>query len=356
MSQVHHISSSQISNMETLELGDTGYDVLSMQKKLRRLGYDIDTDGAFDERTAAAIRDFQEAAALTPDAVVGPKTWEAILSRVYSFSFSKDIYDDYLPVDEYLPELHDKRTIYLHHTAGRHNPYGVRQWWEVDKKELNVQQRRVATAFIIGRRDDEGRGDEHDGEVLRVFDEKYWAYHLGLRTASNRRLNAQAIGIELCNLGPLEEKNGGFWKVWRNKQGEITGEVRIPESEVCDLGREWRGVRFFHKYTEKQLQVCKRLILTLAHEELYDIPIRSFSYDWNWFNLQMDALSGHPGIWTHSNVRGDKTDCFPQPELIDMLNSLHREQEAFVPSLDDPAETTTFDGDKELQYYYESLD
>jgi hypothetical protein len=29
-----------------------------------------------------------------------------------------------------------------------------------------------------------------------------------------------------------------------------------------------------------------------------------------------------PGLWNHTNVRLDKTDMFPQPELIDMLLSL----------------------------------
>jgi hypothetical protein len=28
------------------------------------------------------------------------------------------------------------------------------------------------------------------------------------------------------------------------------------------------------------------------------------------------------GLWTHTNVRKDKVDMFPQPELIDMLISL----------------------------------
>jgi hypothetical protein len=31
------------------------------------------------------------------------------------------------------------------------------------------------------------------------------------------------------------------------------------------------------------------------------------------------------------NYRKDKTDCFPQPELIDMLNSLHTAFKKFKP-------------------------
>lgn len=39
-------------------------------------------------------------------------------------------------------------------------------------------------------------------------------------------------------------------------------------------------------------------------------------------NMTWIALNGVPGIWNHSNVRIDKTDCSPQRILIDMLNTL----------------------------------
>jgi len=34
------------------------------------------------------------------------------------------------------------------------------------------------------------------------------------------------------------------------------------------------------------------------------------------------ALDGKAGIWTHVSYRYDKSDCHPQPELINMLKTL----------------------------------
>ena len=42
----------------------------------------------------------------------------------------------------------------------------------------------------------------------------------------------------------------------------------------------------------------------------------------NPFELNQNALDGYPGIWSHSNVRIDKSDVFPQPELINLLKSI----------------------------------
>ena len=38
--------------------------------------------------------------------------------------------------------------------------------------------------------------------------------------------------------------------------------------------------------------------------------------------LNRSAIDGYPGIWSHTNVRIDKTDIFPQPELMNLLKSL----------------------------------
>ena len=41
------------------------------------------------------------------------------------------------------------------------------------------------------------------------------------------------------------------------------------------------------------------------------------------FEFNADAYNAKKhGLWTHTNVRKDKFDCFPQPELVDMLKNL----------------------------------
>jgi hypothetical protein len=40
------------------------------------------------------------------------------------------------------------------------------------------------------------------------------------------------------------------------------------------------------------------------------------------FEFSSDAIDGKPGVWTHVSFRKDKSDCHPQPELIDMLKTI----------------------------------
>lgn len=341
--------------METLQLGDTGYPVESLQKKLKKiLNADLAVDGIFGYETENHLEIFQKFADLQVDGIAGPRSWNSLLKQAYDFDgkdlqYLKIVEDAPLPAGEYVPELFDKRTIYLHHTAGHSNPYNTRHWWEIDKKVLGKSQYRVGTAFIIGRRADDG-GQDFDGHTLRVFEEKYWAHHLGLRYASNRKLNAESIGIEICNLGPLERVGSNFYKVWRDVGGRVTKSVKIPIEEVCDLGYRWRGHQYFQHYTEKQLLACKRLILGLAR--VYQIPIRKFAYSPAWFDIKLQALSGQPGLWTHVNVRTDKTDCYPHPGLIEMLNELY---DAYSSNYETPSPSrqTTETNKEKLKYYYE---
>jgi hypothetical protein len=40
------------------------------------------------------------------------------------------------------------------------------------------------------------------------------------------------------------------------------------------------------------------------------------------FEYNTLTLNGYPGIWSHGNIRQDKFDISPQPNLIAMLKSL----------------------------------
>jgi putative peptidoglycan binding protein len=63
----------------TLSTGDTGAEVLSVQKALDQLGYDVGTpDGDFGSKTEAAVISFQTAHKLTPDGIVGASTAKAL--------------------------------------------------------------------------------------------------------------------------------------------------------------------------------------------------------------------------------------------------------------------------------------
>lgn len=59
--------------MENLALGASGEDVRRLQKRLQEFGFykEGEIEGEFDEKTEAAVKDFQEARKLAADGIVG---------------------------------------------------------------------------------------------------------------------------------------------------------------------------------------------------------------------------------------------------------------------------------------------
>jgi hypothetical protein len=70
-----------------LSAGDSGNQVLTLQKALKQLGLDVGTpDGKFGQKTQDAVKAFQTAHNLTPDGVVGNDTARAINDAVETAS------------------------------------------------------------------------------------------------------------------------------------------------------------------------------------------------------------------------------------------------------------------------------
>ena len=65
---------------EVLGLGSTGDAVKNLQAMLALMGYySGEIDGAYEQMTLEAVRQFQSDAGLTADGVVGPLTWQRLL-------------------------------------------------------------------------------------------------------------------------------------------------------------------------------------------------------------------------------------------------------------------------------------
>ena len=310
--------------MALIKLGSKGTQVAELQKLLNEKGFDAGiTDGVFGRGTERAVKDFQASVGLIADGIVGNMTWEALRDnpvKTYQFDLELDFTSYPLNQNEYYREIVTKDTIYVHHTAGGARPDYVIDGWERDKTKSG-NALRVGTAFLIGRKTNGVK--DFDGEIYVPFNPKYWSHHLGLKRPkyspfNNARLNAKSIAIEICSYGWLHrEESGRFYF----ETG--SGKIYVPNEEVCILEKPWRGKKYFQKYTDKQIESLKKIILELARK--FDIPLPNIKYDECYFDLKYDALNGAPGLWTHVNVREDKWDCFPQPELIEMLNTLHDE-------------------------------
>lgn len=206
------------------------------------------------------------------------------------------------PTSQYIREEHPKTQIYLHHTAGNSSGMNVFQFWASNPE-------RIATCVAIS-----GKGST-DGQIVQGFGSKYWAYHLGLRESTfdkyglpYKSLDKTSIGIEICNWGQLTRKGDKFFN-YVNRE--------VPVDEVIDLKTPYKGFRYFHNYTDAQIQSVKELLL--LWKDKYKIPL---TYREDIWGITTRALKGEPGVFTHNSVRTDKVDIYPHPKMIQMLKSL----------------------------------
>lgn len=204
------------------------------------------------------------------------------------------------PAVQYYQQENSKKIIVLHHTVSGVGVDGDIKWWESTPEK-------VGTTFIIPR----------EGGIVQLFDDKYWIHHLGIKQwmlnqfgskVSNDRLNQLSIGIELDSWGGLVKRNSR----WYNSAGGV-----VKPEDVQEYPNGFRGYFGFEKYTAKQIADLRQLLVYLIGK--YQIPANYYPNMWE-FNQQ--AVRGTHGIWTHVSFRPDKSDCHPQPELINMLKSL----------------------------------
>lgn len=193
------------------------------------------------------------------------------------------------PDDQYVKEVTTKKQICIHHTASGEGIEGDVNWWKKTPE-------RVATPFLIDRK----------GVIYQLFDEKYWAHHLGLKVANNTILNKQCIGIELDSWG------------WLTDGKSYTGtKVTAPTTSYAPAG--WRGKNDFESYTPEQLKALGYLLAYLCKKHNISNEFKGLGI----FEVDNRALSGQNGIFTHASYRADKTDCHPQPQFIDVLKNIN---------------------------------
>ena len=246
----------------------------------------------------------------------------------------------YYPEQDYKTEATNKTQIVLHHTVSGDNIAGDIRWWE---SQVQKTGDKVATAFIVGRR----------GEIFQLFSTEYWAYHLGISDtiiadnnlpgSANRTLNEQSVGIEIDSWGGLIEDGGYYYpatsddyspqQFFANKRVDPIPAANVVQYTAPTYPKGFHGFYAFERYTDAQILAVKKIIQAVK-TRFADIPLeyvndRYSTNMWGTYNAgtnkwspSLPALQGKPGIWTHVSYRYDKSDCHPQPQLIDMLKSL----------------------------------
>lgn len=329
-----------------LKKGSKGKEVKALQEYLNENGFPVAASGpgspgketeSFGPATEAAVKRWQKANGLKDDGEVGPVTWRAMglattdIEEQFPGSSSGvlNIKKAYLPKGEYYPGPTQKDWVFIHHTAGWNDPYGTISAWGRDTRG------EIATEFVLGGPKISNGDITYDGELVQAFPPGGYAWHLG---TGNNLMHRNSVAIEVCNFGYLTK--GGYNK-WNAKTGKnewialkpnsyytyVGTEVEPGSSQLVTLPKAFRGHLTWHRYSDAQLSVLKDLILHIADRDGIDVRkglpelIKSKGADaFDFFDVKFVGRT--PGLWSHTNVRKDKVDMFPQPELIDMLLSL----------------------------------
>ena len=335
-----------VKNDIMLKKGDRGEQVKEVQQMLG-----ITADGIFGSGTESSVKKFQKDNGLIADGIVGSKTYETLANKTLGNSFDNIIdvdtdrtyFDDsedtddklnylgsyttedgleidraYLDGDEYVKDYGEiqPENFFIHHTAGWNNPYNTINSWNKDKRG------RVATQYCIGGtsvRVGSYGDDKYNGQVVECFPDYYIGWHLG--KVGNFNMSKYSSAVEINNFGYVTKKDGKYYTYVNTE---------VPESMVCDLGYEFKGHQYWHAYTKEQIESLRLLIN--HSKKIYPkidmsagLPqlLKDGVHPKDAFDFNDDAYNGRiKGLWSHTNVRTDKFDCYPDPKLVEMLKGL----------------------------------
>jgi hypothetical protein len=301
-----------------LKRGSRGEQVRQLQ-----LALGLDSDGIFGGDTEAAVKAFQQQNDLGADGIVGKQTLAALPDRstqeieegattdnaenVFTTHNDLVIHKYFLPKGEYKDGPTDKEFLFLHHTAGWHDPYRVIDGWGRDDRGA------VATEFVMGGQSVRGNDNRYDGELVQCIPEGAYGWHLG--TNGSQHMHTHSVGIELCNFGYAED-------------GKTYAGQTIDPSLIATLPEPFRGHEQWHVYSAQQIETLRKLILWIAERDSIDVRAGLVAQigavgPQQAFDFNQDAYDGTTkGMWTHTNTRRDKTDLSPQEDLVDMLVGL----------------------------------
>jgi hypothetical protein len=291
-----------------LKVGSRGKEVKELQEFL-----EIGADGIFGKGTESSVKKWQSENGLVADGIVGPATWDAMglattdsSEQIYTTENGLVVEKYFLPKGEYKNGPTNKEYVFLHHTAGWHNPFRTIDHWGRDNRGA------VATEFVLGGPSIKGNDFKYDGKMVQAFPEGAYGWHLGKN--GSQYMHTHSVGIEVNNFGYVV--NGKAY------QG-----TPVEESQIVTLKEPFRGHKTWHKYSDKQIEAIRLWLLWIAERDNIDVreglPSLIKEKGAKAFDFNPDAYYGKvKGTWTHTNTRKDKFDMFPQEELLEMLITL----------------------------------
>lgn len=169
--------------MEVLRKGSRGEEVKRLQEILH-----LEVDSIFGQKTLEAVKTFQREQGLFPDGVVGPKTWDCLLTES-EINIVKSIINTHITYDP----LRKVKYIAIHYTAGASSKAGSAE--NTRKVFLN---RPASADFVVD-----------DSTILQINPDikKYYCWAVGDRrnvyTGGGKfaglATNKNTISIEICS-------------------------------------------------------------------------------------------------------------------------------------------------------------
>jgi hypothetical protein len=229
------------------------------------------------------------------------------------------------PDSQYYPEVSIKNQIVLHHTVS--DPFSAIG----DVNSFLGNPQRIATCEILS----------YDGTVNKLFQTNMSGAHLGVKEESlkkmgfedyktrNHTLDIHSIAIEIDSWGGLVLGNGKQIQfglkadktpnMVKTENGKFYNAYGKPVSDKLEIVEvDWRGYKYFQKYGDAQIEALGELLPIMCKAN----NIQSYGLKDGNFDVRKDALQGTSGIFSHSNYRADKSDLYPDPRIVQILNRM----------------------------------
>jgi hypothetical protein len=290
--------------------------LLNAYANLKKLsvGYYLQVDGDFGKKSVAAMQNFQKLESLSITQTMDKNTYIQLTKKLKLNVWNNPNVNCWIDAKgtrgENKYKIKNKKFIVLHHTVSGGSPFSIKKYFE-DKK--------FGTQFVLGSQ----------GDFVQCYNDMHsWGFHLNVNSVKKIITKAQedflaenSTAVEICNFGAVKYKDGKFY----NSYGILIDEsLLIDYRTIYGNNFKFRGATHFEKYTDAQIKSLKFWILDMI--DLYDLDLSNDkrNLDLSWFNFDKNAYEGKYALFTHTNVREDKSDLHPQPEIIQMLKEIYK--------------------------------
>lgn len=271
----------------------------------------------------------------------------------------------------YYPEVSEKKTIILHHTAGNYGAETCAQIWGMTEPNSKTPVRK--------RKDDQGNYKAvvkyplcthyvitRDGGYEQMFEDEYWSNNTG----AGRDTSKPSLSMELECLGYLKKKSGTYLDKTATYYSPGLGVTRTDEKwggvsrpvKLVDKGQHdyksssgryykyisYRGYSYYQRYPQKQLE--RMGIVIAAWSDKFSIPLAPKDFFTGggklrpaakqWYEdmfpkknkKSKNARNNVKGIYTHNSYIGSgKYDVYPSIQLIETIINFSQNRKTQYP-------------------------